>query len=163
MIWHPLYFSHSSLLDIFWPTKHFLLLLIPEVLFLPVSTKLLHSLKSPHYPMAKSNHLPPSHSLASYSASLLFLAHMYCNLGFPRWLFGKESACKQETWVRSLSQEDPLEKEMVTHSNILAWRIPQTEELCRLQCMEAQKSWTQLSNQTTTNIILASNMFVFFS
>ena len=43
--------------------------------------------------MAKSNHLPPSHSLASYSASLLFLAHMYCNLGFPRWLFGKESAC----------------------------------------------------------------------
>ena len=60
-------------------------------------------------------------------------------------------------------QEDPLEKEMVTHSNILAWRIPQTEELCRLQCMEAQKSWTQLSNQTTTNIILASNMFVFFS
>ena len=34
----------------------------------------------------------------------------------------------QETWVRSLGQEDPLEKEMATHSSILAWKIPQTEE-----------------------------------
>ena len=34
----------------------------------------------------------------------------------------------QETWVRSLGQEDPLEKEMATHSSILAWRIPRTEE-----------------------------------
>ena len=35
----------------------------------------------------------------------------------------------QETWVLSLGQEDPLEKEMATHSSILAWRIPWTEEL----------------------------------
>ena len=35
----------------------------------------------------------------------------------------------QETWVQSLSQEDPLEKGMATHSSILAWRIPWTEEL----------------------------------
>ena len=35
---------------------------------------------------------------------------------------------KQETWVQSLGLEDPLEKEMATHSNILAWRIPWTEE-----------------------------------
>ena len=34
----------------------------------------------------------------------------------------------QETWVRSLGQEDPLEKEMATHSSILAWEIPWTEE-----------------------------------
>ena len=34
-----------------------------------------------------------------------------------------------ETWVRSLGREDPLEKEMATHSSILAWRIPRTEEL----------------------------------
>ena len=33
-----------------------------------------------------------------------------------------------ETWVRSLGQEDPLEKEMATHSSILAWKIPRTEE-----------------------------------
>ena len=34
----------------------------------------------------------------------------------------------QETWVRSLGGEDPLEKEMATHSSILAWRVPSTEE-----------------------------------
>ena len=34
----------------------------------------------------------------------------------------------QETWVQSLDQEDPLEKEMATHSSILTWRIPWTEE-----------------------------------
>ena len=38
----------------------------------------------------------------------------------------------QETWVPSLSQEDPLEKETATHSSILAWRIPWTEEPGRL-------------------------------
>ena len=38
-----------------------------------------------------------------------------------------------ETWVQSLGQEDPLEKEMATHSSILAWRIPWTEEPDRLQ------------------------------
>ena len=40
----------------------------------------------------------------------------------------KNMAPMQETWVRSLSQEDPLEKGMATHSNILAWRIPWTEK-----------------------------------
>ena len=39
----------------------------------------------------------------------------------------------QETWVLSLDQEDPLEKEMATHSSILAWRIPWPEEPGRLQ------------------------------
>ena len=38
-----------------------------------------------------------------------------------------------ETWVRSLGREDPLEKEMATHSSILAWRIPWREELGGLQ------------------------------
>ena len=45
----------------------------------------------------------------------------------------------QETWVRSLGQEDPLEKEMATHSSILAWRISWTEEPGRLQSMGLQK------------------------
>ena len=44
----------------------------------------------------------------------------------------------QETWVRSLGQEDPLEKGMATHSSILAWRIPWTEESGELQSMESQ-------------------------
>ena len=45
----------------------------------------------------------------------------------------------QETQVLSLSQEDPLEKEMATHSSILAWKIPRTEEPGRLQSMESQR------------------------
>ena len=43
-----------------------------------------------------------------------------------------------ETWVQSLGQEDPLEKEMATHSNILAWRIPGTEEASGLQSIGLQ-------------------------
>ena len=51
----------------------------------------------------------------------------------------KNSLAMQETWVRSLDWEDPLEKVMDTHSNILAWRIPWTEELGRLQSMGSQR------------------------
>ena len=53
----------------------------------------------------------------------------------------------QETWVRSLGREDPLEKEMATHFSILAWRIPWTEEPGRLQFMGSQ-SRTRLSDFT---------------
>ena len=45
----------------------------------------------------------------------------------------------QKTWVRSLGQDDPLEKEMQTHSSILAWRILWTEEPGELQSMGSQK------------------------
>ena len=45
----------------------------------------------------------------------------------------------QDTCVGSLVQEDPLEKEMATHSSILAWEIPQTKEPGRLQCMGLQR------------------------
>ena len=45
----------------------------------------------------------------------------------------------QETWAQSLGQEDPLEEEMATHSSILAWRIPWTEEPGGLQLMGLQK------------------------
>ena len=48
----------------------------------------------------------------------------------------------QETWVRSLGQEVSLEKEMATHSSILAWRIPWTEETGGLQSMGSQESET---------------------
>ena len=54
--------------------------------------------------------------------------------GLPRWLSGNESAC-QWMWVQSLGQEDPLEEEMATHTNILACEIPWTEEPGRLQSM----------------------------
>ena len=52
----------------------------------------------------------------------------------------------REMWVRSQSGEDPREKEMTTHSSILAWEIPWTEEPGGLQSMGSQKSWTRLSD-----------------
>ena len=58
-------------------------------------------------------------------------------MGFPGGSEGKESACNAETWVQSLGWEDPLEKEMATHSSILAWKIPWTEEPGRLQSLES--------------------------
>ena len=57
----------------------------------------------------------------------------------------KNLPAMQETWVRSLSWEDPLEESVATHSSILAWRIPWTEEPGGLQSVGSQKSRTQLS------------------
>ena len=52
---------------------------------------------------------------------------------------GKNVAIMPETKVWSLGQEDPLKNEMVTHSSILAWRIPWTEDTGRLQCVGSQR------------------------
>ena len=80
-------------------------------------------------------YLPPSQipipdrnaeSCGSYGASLV--AQMVKNL-----------PAMQETRVQSLGWEDPLEKGMATHSNVLAWRIPWTEEPGGLQSMESQR------------------------
>ena len=51
----------------------------------------------------------------------------------------KNPPAVQETWVRSLGWEDPLEKGLATHSNILAWRIPWTEEPGWVQFMGSQR------------------------
>ena len=51
----------------------------------------------------------------------------------------KNLPAMQETWVQSLSQEDPLEKGMATHSSFLVWRIPWTEKPGRLQSMGSQR------------------------
>ena len=62
----------------------------------------------------------------------------YLTTGFPGGTSGKESPCqgrRQETRVQSLGREDPLEKEMATHSSILAWTIPWTEEAGGLPSM----------------------------
>ena len=56
-------------------------------------------------------------------------------MGFPDGSVIKNLPAMQESWVRSLSREDPLEKEMATHSSILGWRIPWTVEPDRLQPM----------------------------
>ena len=51
----------------------------------------------------------------------------------------KRLPAMQETWVRSLGQEDPLEKEMASHSSTLAWKIPWREKPGRLQSMGSQR------------------------
>ena len=69
---------------------------------------------------------------------------------------GNESACNGETWVQSLGWEDPLEKGMATHSSILAWRIPWTEEPSGLQSMGSQRANTteQLTHTHTPSLLV---------
>ena len=77
----------------------------------------------------------------------------------------KSLPAMREIQVQSLGWEDPLEKEMVTHSSILAWRIPWTEEPSRLQSTRSQ-SRTRLSNFTFTFTYTSSipcSMLEFFS
>ena len=64
----------------------------------------------------------------------------------------KRLPAMQETWVRSLGQEDPLEKEMATPSSTLAWKIPWTEKPGRLQSMGSQ-SQTRLSDFTHLMVV----------
>ena len=62
--------------------------------------------------------------------------------GFPGGLVVKNPPAMQETqemWVRSLGQGEPLKEGIATHSSILAWRIPWTEEPCGLQSMGLQR------------------------
>ena len=70
---------------------------------------------------------------------LLYLSNSKEAPGLPQWLSGKESTCQCRRWVQSLGQEDPLEKEMATHSSILAWRLLRTEEPGRLQSVGSQR------------------------
>ena len=73
------------------------------------------------------------------------------NLGFPGGTGGKEPACQGKSWshgLDSLGQEDPLEEGMATHSTILVWRIPWTEEPRGLQSMESQRVRQQTHIQT---------------
>ena len=60
-------------------------------------------------------------------------------MGFSVAEMVKNLPAMQETRIRSLSREDPLEKGMVTHSSMLAWRIPWTQETGGLQSMESQR------------------------
>ena len=59
---------------------------------------------------------------------------------FPSGSAVKNLPAMQETHVHSPVGEDPLEEEMATHSSVLAWRIPWTEESCRLQSIRVAKN-----------------------
>ena len=75
----------------------------------------------------------------------------------------------QETWVRSLGQEDPLEEGMATHSSALAWRIPRTEEpgacspygLRELDMIEATEHSCTVVLKFTFNFFLLLHMVIF--
>ena len=60
-------------------------------------------------------------------------------MGFPVGSVVKNPPARQESQVRSLGQEDPLEKEVATHSSTLVWEIPQTEEPGELQSVGLQR------------------------
>ena len=77
-------------------------------------------------------------------------------MGFPGGSVVKKKIClpmqeTQEMQVWSLGQEDPLEEEMATHSSILAWRIPWTEELGRLQSMGCKE--LDMTEHTQTHML----------
>ena len=76
--------------------------------------------------------------------------------GFPQELSGKESTCSagEETQVRSLGREDPLEEGMATYSSILAWRFPWTEEPGGLQSTGLQRVWHDWVCTYTHNSLL---------
>ena len=61
------------------------------------------------------------------------LKYLNLNMGFPDSSVVKNQPAVQETWVRSLGWEDPVEEGMATNSSILAWKIPWTEESGGLQ------------------------------
>ena len=65
----------------------------------------------------------------------------------------KNPPVMQEIWVQSLGREDPLEEEMATHSSILAWEIPRTEEPGRLQSMGSKRA----GHYRTTSLSLSSS------
>ena len=74
----------------------------------------------------------------------------------------KNLSAVQETWVLSLSQEDPLEKGMATHFSILAWEIPWTEEPSGVQSMESQRVGHDWVTNMFTLSVLANFFFFFF-
>ena len=71
----------------------------------------------------------------------------------------KNLPAMQETWVWPLGQEDPLEKEMVTHSSILAWTIPWTEEPGRLQSMGSHRVGHHLAPKPPPNLTVDSGLW----
>ena len=112
--------------------------------------------------------IEPASLTSPASADRFFSTGTACALSFHiTYLFpslvaqmAKHLPAMRETWVRSLGREDPLEKEMATHSSILAWKILWTEEPGGLQSMGSQ-SQTRLSSFTSLPFTYLLRIFVF--
>ena len=72
----------------------------------------------------------------------------------------KNPPTKQETGVQLLGREDPLEKEMATHSSVLAWEIPWTEEPGRLQFMGLQRVRHDWATEQQQNLVCFTKMLI---
>ena len=83
-------------------------------------------------------------------------------MGFPGVSVVKNPPAMQEMWVRSLGQEDPLEKEVATHSSIFAWNTPWTEEPNRLQSMGSQRVGHDLATKHQNCLIGFFIVYVFY-
>ena len=93
----------------------------------------------------------------SYFSVLALLVYKDWLMGLSRWLSGKESACQAEMRVRSPGQKDPLEEGMATHSSILTWKIPWTEEPGGLWSTGSTKSQRWLSGWTTETGLVSNS------
>ena len=86
-----------------------------------------------------ATHTPPPAPASLLLAAFTTFTIIYKHLNFPGGSDGNESASNARDPGMIPGSEDPLENEMVTHSSILAWRIPWTEEPGRLQSMGSQR------------------------
>ena len=84
---------------------------------------------------------------------------LYHGVGFHVAQMVKNLPAVQETWVESLGREDPLENGMTTHSSVLAWKIPWTEELSRLQST-GLKSQTRLRDCETLSLSYHGDLII---
>ena len=84
-------------------------------------------------------HVPQRQFAGEGSRLVRNLELLMPTMDFPGGSAVKHLPAMQESWVQALGQEDPLEEGMATHSSILAWRIPWTEELGRLQTMGSKR------------------------
>ena len=80
-----------------------------------------------------------SHSSSQVFVNTWISGFCFTSLILPWWLSGKPLPTMRKTWFQALGREDLLEKEMATHSSVLAWKIPWTEEPGRLQSMGLQR------------------------
>ena len=97
----------------------------------------------PSHPLSSPS--PPAFNLSQHQGLFKWALRVY---NFKWHDSGVNLPAMRETWVWSLGQEDPLEKEMATYPSILAWRIPWREELCGLRSMGSQRvghDWLTLS------------------
>ena len=94
---------------------------------------------------------------------IVYIINIYINIDWASLVaqMVKNPPAMRETWAQSLGWEDPLEESMATHSSILAWRIPWTEEPDGLQSMESQRVRHSWVTKHTLLLIIYNNNFMY--